>query len=374
MNSQHASAPIRFTRLLQAGIALGACLAASAAAPQALPSEAVPSLAPMLERVSPAVVNISVSGRVEIDNPLADDPFLRRFLDRGVIPDAREFQSAGSGVIVDAANGYVLTNNHVVENAEEITATLLDSRSMQATVIGADPGSDIALLQIAAEGLVEIGFADSSEVRVGDFVVAIGNPFGFSHTVTSGIVSGLGRSQVNPDPNAYEDFIQTDASINPGNSGGALVDLHGGLIGINSAILSRSGGNIGIGFAIPVNMAREIMDQLAEHGEVRRGLLGVRVRRITPEIADTYGLPNTSGALVAAVSMDSAAEDAGITIDDIIVSVDGMSVRDPGSLRNAIGLKQPGDEVRVGLIRDGTERTITAVLGSLAAGAGAPMR
>lgn len=322
-----------------------------------LPS-GVPTLAPMIERVSPAVVNISVSGIVRIESPLAEDPLFRRFF-----PDSdRPVQSAGSGVIVDAQRGYILTNHHVVANADRITATLFDNRSLDARVVGSDQGSDIAVLQVEAEGLAQIELADSDGLRVGDFVVAIGNPFGLSHTVTSGIVSGLGRSNINPD--AYEDFIQTDASINPGNSGGALVDLNGNLVGVNSAIISRGGGNIGIGFAIPANMARNVMEQLIAYGEVRRGLLGVSINDVTPDIADRYGLDGTSGALVMAVSPGSAAEEAGLRVEDIIVSVNEQNVRDAGSLRNLIGLMRPGDRVRVGIVRDGRQREIDATLGS----------
>ena len=336
-------------------------------------AQALPSLAPLIERVSPAVVNISVQGKVPVDdNPLADDPLFRRFFQ--LPPEGRrEFESAGSGVIVDAELGHIVTNHHVIENAAEITITLLDSRSMRAEVIGSDAASDLAILKVDAEDLTGITLADSMSLRVGDYVVAIGNPFGFSHTVTSGIVSGLGRSGVNPDRNAYEDFIQTDASINPGNSGGALVDLNGELVGINSAILSRNGGNIGIGFAIPMNMARNVMDQLIMYGTVSRGLLGVVITSISPELAAEYGLPDTTGALITEVNPDSAAEQAGLQIQDVITSVNGARVRDSGSLRNAIGLLRPGDRVSVGFIRDGREQSVTAVLNALSAAA-APAR
>jgi Do/DeqQ family serine protease len=331
---------------------------------QAQPPEVLPTLAPMIERISPAVVNISVKGHVAADNPLAEDPFFRRFFE---LPEDREFQSAGSGVIVDASRGYILTNHHVVENAEQITVTLLDDRIMQAEVVGTDAPSDLAVLKVEASDLTQITFAESSRLRVGDYVVAIGNPFGFSHTVTSGIISGLGRTRVNPDPNAYEDFIQTDASINPGNSGGALVNLSGDLVGINSAIISRGGGNIGIGFAIPADMAFNVMEQLIDYGEVSRGMLGVTILSITPGVASTYGLSNTSGALVTDVSPDSAAETAGLKINDIIVSVNKRAVRDSGSLRSAIGLMRPGDRVEVGFIRDGREQTVSATLNALSA-------
>jgi serine protease Do/serine protease DegQ len=333
-------------------------------------AQPVVSLAPMIDRVSPAVVNISVSGSVAANNPLADDPTFRRFFDFDV-PRARGFQSAGSGVIVDSDRGYILTNHHVVENAEKITITLLDNRVADARVIGSDKASDLAVLKVDIENLTEIGFAESADLRVGDFVVAIGNPFGFSHTVTSGIVSGLGRSRVNPDPGAYEDFIQTDASINPGNSGGALVNLDGMLVGINSAILSRTGGNIGIGFAIPTSMVRNVMEQLIAFGAVSRGLLGVGIQSVTPDLAITYGLADTSGALVTDVTANSAAEEAGLQIEDIIVSVNNQPVRDVGSLRNAIGLMRPGDAVVVGFIREGRLRSVTATLNPVVSSAAA---
>jgi Do/DeqQ family serine protease len=342
--------------------ALAALVFAASGAAAQLPND-VPSLAPMIERVSPAVVNISVSGSVKVDNPLAQDEFLRRFFDFDDKQGGgrREVEAAGSGVIVDAKKGYILTNHHVVENADKITVTLADNRSLSAKVIGSDEGSDLAVLQVKDNALVQMPFGDSSKLRVGDYVVAIGNPFGFSNTVTSGIVSALGRSGINRD--AYEDFIQTDASINPGNSGGALVNLRGELVGVNSAIISRSGGNIGIGFAIPANMARSVMDQLITYGSVSRGLLGVNIQDVTPELAETYGLHDNSGALVSTVSPNSAAEHAGIQINDVIVSLNEHHVRDSGSLRATVGLLRPGEHVIVGVIRDGREMKINAVLG-----------
>jgi len=335
---------------------LAALLALPAVAAAQLPAQQVPSLAPMIERVSPAVVNISISGRI------TDDPLFRRFLPEQPGRD-REVSSSGSGVIVDAERGYILTNHHVIANADRITVTLFDGRSMIAERVGSDARSDIAVLKIDARDLAQIEFGDSDAVRVGDFVVAIGNPFGLSHTVTSGIVSGLGRSNISPDQDAYESFIQTDASINPGNSGGALVGLNGELLGINSAILSRNGGNIGIGFAIPVNMARHVMSELIEHGTVRRGALGVRITAVTPEIASSRGLKTTRGAVVVVVGPGTAAAKAGLRVDDVIVSIDDEAVRDAGSLRAAIGLHRPGDLVRVGIIRDGAPLVLEATLG-----------
>lgn len=324
--------------------------------------EPLPSLAPLIERVSPAVVNISVNGRIATNSPLAEDPLFRRFFD---VPQEREFASAGSGVIVDARQGYLVTNHHVVENAEEITITLLDSRVMEATVIGSDPASDVAVLKIEANDLVEMAFAKPGSLAVGDYVVAIGNPFGFSNTVTSGIVSALGRSGLNRE--AYEDFIQTDASINPGNSGGPLVNLNGELVGINSAIISRTGQNIGIGFAIPVTTVRNVVEQLIENGEVSRGLLGVSIISITPDLARQYALSSVAGALVTEVLADSAAEEAGLEVHDVIVAINDQPIKDSGSLKNSIGLLRPGVRVRVGFIRDGSERTVTAMLNALTA-------
>jgi len=343
------------------GLGLVTVLARAQSVPQLLGDEPVPSLAPVIEQAAPAVVNISVRGSVPVSNPLTEDPFFRRFFP----PEGqrRQFQSAGSGVIVDAGEGYIITNHHVVENADEITVALMDERTLEARVVGSDPGSDIALLQVEQDGLAEMSLGDSDELRVGDFVIAIGNPFALRHTVTSGIVSGLGRTGINPE--GYEDFIQTDASINPGNSGGALINLKGELVGINSAIFSRSGGNIGIGFAIPVNMARSVMDQIIAFGSVRRGLLGVSIATITPEIAESYDLNTTSGALVTVVGSDSAAEQAGLQIGDVITSVNDGPIEDPSALRNAIGLMRPGDRAEIGFIREGRQRSVTATLGEL---------
>ena len=339
--------------------------AGSTPAAAALDAAPMPSLAPMVRRVSPAVVNIATRGTVKEqaqNNPLLNDPFFRRFFETP--PDAqpreRQFQSAGSGVIIDAKNGYIVTNYHVVENASEITVTLLDNRSFTAKVLGTDEASDLALLQAKEPNLVEIGIADSSQLEVGDYVVAIGNPFGLQHTVTAGIVSALGRSGINPD--GYEDFIQTDASINPGNSGGALVNLRGELVGINSAILSRSGGNIGIGFAISSNLVRSVTDQLIHHGEVRRGVLGINIYDVNSDIAKEYGLSEASGALVAGVAPGSAAEKAGVKTGDVVTAVDGRTIRSAAELRRMIGMLAVGDKVELGLVRDGKPLKLTAVV------------
>jgi len=352
--------------------AIGCCLLAATgsggvALAQAGGSREIPTLAPMIEAISPAVVNIAVTSNVAGGPQTPQDELLRRFFDFEGPPGSREREvvGAGSGVIVDADNGYILTNHHVIANADKFTVTLLENRSLTARVVGTDAGSDLAVLQVDAANLTSIPFGDASALRVGDYVVAIGNPFGFTNSVTSGIVSALGRSGLNPE--AFEDFIQTDASINPGNSGGALVNLNGELVGINSAIISRTGGNVGIGFAIPVNFARVIMGQLVATGTVRRGLLGVRIENVTPEIAATLELPDNSGALVREVNPDSAAERAGIQVYDVIVSINGTRLRDTGSLRSAVGLLPPGERVIVGLLRDGRQQTVTAVLGELAA-------
>jgi serine protease Do/serine protease DegQ len=349
---------------IQVRLATLVCCAWSAIAFAQIPAQVgdtpVPSLAPMLKKVTPAIVNIATKGTVQQQNPLLNDPFFRRFFDVPNVPRERSFQSAGSGVIVDAKNGYIITNAHVIENADEITVTLLDNRSLTAKVIGKDPGSDVAVLQVKAANLAEIPIADSDRAEVGDFVVAIGNPFGLGHTVTSGIVSALGRSGINPE--GYEDFIQTDASINPGNSGGALVDLSGALVGINSAILSRSGGNIGIGFAIPSNMMKTVMNQLIKYGEVKRGVLGVNIQTLTPDIAESMGLDDTQGALISQVLDGSAAEKAGLQAGDVVTAVNGRAVKDAAGLRNTIGLLSVGDRIDVSVLRDGKPRKVTAVI------------
>jgi Do/DeqQ family serine protease len=352
---------------LAAGPAIMVLRPAYAAAPAPVADAApMPSLAPMVKRVSPAVVNIATRGTIKEEpgqrNPLLDDPFFRRFFDAppDSRPRERQFQSAGSGVIVDAKNGYIITNHHVVENASEITITLLDNRSFSAKVIGSDEGADIAVLQVKQPNLIAMALGDSARLEVGDYVVAIGNPFGLQHTVTAGIVSALSRTGINPE--GYEDFIQTDASINPGNSGGALVNLRGELVGINSAILSRSGGNIGIGFAIPVNMAKGVMDQLIKYGQVKRGVLGVNIYNVTPDIAKEFGLSESSGALVAGVAQGSAAERAGVKTGDIITSINSVAMKDASELRNTIGMLRIGDKVEIGLLRDGKALKVTALI------------
>ena len=315
----------------------------------------VPTLAPLLEEVTPAVVNISVQPRSTIeDNPLFRDPFFRRFFN---IPDQAERpeQSAGSGVIVDAANGYVVTNFHVIKDALRVTVTLKDRRKFQAKLVGTDPGTDIALLKIDGKNLQTLRLGNSDLLNVGDFVVAIGNPFGLGQTVTSGIVSALGRSGL--DIEGYEDFIQTDASINPGNSGGALVNLKGELVGINTAIIGPSGANVGIGFAVPSAMVKAVLDQLVRFGEVRRGRLGASSEDITHDLAASLGLASTAGAIVSTVDANSPAEKAGLKPGDVITAVNGKNIRSSLDLRNKIGLMPIGEIVSLELIRKGKPLT-----------------
>jgi len=335
--------------------------AAGAALPVALEGQPLPTLAPMLDQVTPAVLNIATRGHVAVEqNPLLSDPFFRRYFNIPEQPRERQTQSLGSGVIVDAARGYVLTNSHVIHKADEITVTLRDGRHFNAKLIGADPESDVAVIQIPAENLTALPLADSTQLRVGDFVVAIGNPFGLGQTVTSGIVSALGRSGLGIE--GYEDFIQTDASINPGNSGGALVNLRGELIGINTAILAPTGGNIGIGFAIPINMARDIMAQLVEHGEISRGRLGVTAQDLTPELAKAFGIKATQGTVVAQVAVGSPAEKAGLKAGDVITGVNGKSVRNSADVRNSIGLLRVGEQVKIEVLRDGKASVLIATI------------
>ena len=321
----------------------------------------LPTLAPMLEKTTPAVVNISTTGKVVVRDPFFDDPFFRRFFDVPEQRRERRIRGLGSGVIVDAGNGYIVTNSHVIDKAEDIVVTLEDGQRFNAKVIGKDPDADIAVIQIDAERLTEIALGDSDNLRQGDFVVAIGNPFGLGQTVTSGIVSALGRSGLGIE--SYEDFIQTDASINPGNSGGALVNLRGELIGINTAIYGSGGGNIGIGFAIPVNMARQIISQLVEHGEVRRGRLGFVVQDLTPELAEAFGVARKKGVVVARVEAKSPAQKAGIRVGDVIIAVNGREVDNSAQVRNEIGLLRVGSEVEIEVLRDGKTRSLTASVG-----------
>ena len=337
--------------------------------PQAVPStdpdgspQPLPSLANMLERVNPAVVNIATRSVVRERNRLLEDPFFRRFFN---VPKSRQryrrTQSAGSGVVVDASAGYIVTNAHVVKNADEISIGVSDGRTLEATLIGMDPEVDLALLQVPAEDLTEIDYADSARLRVGDFVVAIGNPFGLNQTVTSGIISALGRSGLGIE--GYEDFIQTDASINPGNSGGALVDLNGRLVGINTAIFAPSGGNIGIGFAIPANMVSAVTAQLIEKGEINRGFVGAIVQPLNRELAKAFGVISGEGVPQGVVVVDvqggSSAEQAGLEPGDVIVQMGGNAIVSIADFSAQAAVMFIGDEVEVRFVRQGEKRQTT---------------
>jgi len=336
---------------------------AFAALPDMANGAPLPSLAPMLENVTPAVVNIATAGHVELkQHPLLSDPFFRRFFDVPNMPRERKTQSLGSGVIVDAKRGLVLTNNHVIANADQIHVRLNDGRQFDAELVGSDPETDVAVIRIKATGLVALPSANSDQARVGDFVVAIGNPFGLGQTVTSGIISALARSGLGI--TGYEDLIQTDASINPGNSGGALVSLRGELVGINTAIYSQSGGNIGIGFAIPVNMARQVMEQLVRFGEVNRGYLGAEMQNLDPELAAAFGMKMAQGAVLVNIIPGSPAEKAGLKPGDVVMAVNGKPVRDAPDLRNRIGLLRVDDKLSLDVLRDGSRVTIGAVIGA----------
>ncbi len=340
-----------------------ACVNANAVLPTQVDGTNLPSLAPMLERSMPAVVNISTSTNVRMqDNPLLNDPVFRYFFGIPNQPRQQQRNSLGSGVIIDKDEGYVLTNNHVIDKADVITVTLSDGRQLNAKLIGTDPEADVAVIQIPADNLSALEIADSSQLKVGDFVVAIGNPFGLGQTVTSGIISALGRSGLGIE--GYEDFIQTDASINPGNSGGALVNLRGEFIGMNTAILAPSGGNVGIGFAIPSNMAITIKDSLVKHGEVRRGMLGVTTQDLTPDLIKAFNLQSQHGAVVSRVDAGSPAEKAGMEPGDIIVAVNGHEIRNGSSqIRTLIGLLQIGDTANIDIIRGGERMTVEATIG-----------
>ena len=315
----------------------------------------LPTLAPLVREITPSVVNISVRGRVKENNPLYREQLFREYLD---VPKEleREIQAVGSGVIVDAQHGYVLTANHVVAQASAVQVMTKDGRRLGAKLVGRDPGTDVAVLRLqGAQSLKTIPMGDSDRLDVGDFVIAVGNPFGLGQTVTSGIVSALGRTGVGKQ--GYEDFIQTDASINPGNSGGALVNMRGELVGINTAIFSTGGGNVGIGFAVPINIARRVMDQIVEHGHVRRGRIGVSIKDMTPPAVAT-STETIEGAVIAEVSHGSPAEQVGIQKGDIIVAADGTPICSAAQLRNKIGLTQVGERLELTLKRKGAVNNV----------------
>lgn len=348
--------PLIFLLGLPIGSALGAL-------PATLDGRPLPSLAPVLKEVTPSVVNVYTQTRVRVRSPLLDDPIFRRFFNVPDAPRERVSQSLGSGVIVDAKNGYVLTNNHVIARADEIAVGLKDGRSLEARLIGTDPDTDLAVIQIPPEDLQALKLADTDELQVGDFVVAVGNPFGLGQTVTSGIVSALGRTGLRG--LEYQNFIQTDASINPGNSGGALINLRGELVGINSAIFTPSGGNVGIGFAIPSSMARYVMNQLIEFGEVRRGTLGIYVQDLTVDLAGAFAVDAGRGVLVAEIAEGSAADDAGLQPGDVITGMSGQAVNNVQDFHNAEGRLPLGESLQLEYLRDGNVDSVSVVIRSV---------
>ena len=334
----------------------------AAGLPPYVDGQPLPSLAPMLEHSMPAVVNISTSTNIQVnENPLMQDPYFRQFFNVPHQSRQQQKNSLGSGLIIDSIQGLVLTNNHVIDKADKILVTLNDGRQLNAELIGTDPEADIAIIKVPAKNLTQLPMADSSQLKVGDFVVAIGNPFGLGQTVTSGIVSALGRSGLGIE--GYEDFIQTDASINPGNSGGALVNLRGELVGMNTAILAPTGGNVGIGFAIPSNMIMPIKDLLVKHGEVKRGLLGVTTQDLTPELVNAFNLENKHGAAISRIEAYSPAEEAGLEPGDVIVLANGRVVKSSQDIRNIVGLLQIGDKVNLEYFRGNEKKEAVAIIG-----------
>lgn len=323
------------------------------------------SMSKMLKNILPAVVNVTVRGELPALPPQVNATQPNAQPQHGPQAGINNFESTGSGVVVDAKNGYIVTNAHVIRYAKVLIITLSDGRMLKARIIGIDPATDIAVIQVNDKYLQGIPLADSSHIEPGDFVAAIGSPFGLHQTVTSGVVSALNRSLGIEGPNGYENFIQTDASINPGNSGGALVDMKGNLIGINTAILAPRGGNIGIGFAIPSNMVKTIMQQLIQFGEVKRGVLGVMVQTLTPDLADAFNAPNTVGALVTHLQENSPAATAGVKEKDIILSINDTQVKNAAQLRSMIGLMGVGTSAKMKIKRGSKNLTLTAVIENL---------
>jgi len=322
----------------------------------------MPSLAPMLELATPTVVNISTIGEIRSEeHPLLSDPFFKHFFNFPSRKQKKRHNSLGSGVIIDASHGHILTNHHVIDKALEIQVTLKDGRKFPAELLGSDPETDIAVLKIPSEGLQALPLSNSDRLRVGDFVVAIGNPFGLTQTVTSGIVSALGRSGLGIE--GYENFIQTDASINPGNSGGPLVNLRGELVGLNTAIIAPGGGNVGIGFAIPINMAQAIVQQILEFGGVRRGVFGIEMQGMTPDLAQALGVTQQTGAVVVHIKSGSSAEKAGIAIGDIILAINGRPMHSPTDVETALALLRVGDTLEIRVLRDERQFRLKARIG-----------
>ena len=320
----------------------------------------VPSLAPILENVTPAVVNIHSTSRQRVSN--RNQSFYNWFYGLPSVPQERVTQSLGSGVIVDSETGYILTNNHVIDDADDIQVSLQDGRSISATLIGTDEGTDVAVIQIEANDLNALRLVDSKNMRVGDFVVAVGNPFGLGQTVTSGIVSALGRN--NLQGLGYQNFIQTDASINPGNSGGALINLKGELVGINTAIYSPSGGNVGIGFAIPSSLAKRIMKQLIQFGQVRRGSLGIEVQDITANLARAFNLDKNSGVIITDIEPDSPADLAGLVPGDIISHLNNNRIKNQHDFENQEGLFELNTSIDIKFLRNEKEKTTRTEINS----------
>ncbi|EPF0315962.1 serine endoprotease DegQ [Enterobacter chuandaensis] len=346
---------------LSVGLSLSASYPAGAALPSQVPGQAaIPSLAPMLEKVLPAVVSVQVEGTA-VQSQRVPEELKKYFGDESPNQQAQPFEGLGSGVIIDAAKGYILTNNHVISQADKISVQLNDGREFDAKLIGGDDQSDIALLQVQnPSNLTQIAIADSDKLRVGDFAVAVGNPFGLGQTATSGIISALGRSGLNLE--GLENFIQTDASINRGNSGGALLNLNGELIGINTAILAPGGGSVGIGFAIPSNMAQTLAQQLIQFGEVKRGLLGIKGMEMSADIAKAFNINVQRGAFVSEVLPNSGSAKAGIKSGDVIVSLNDKPLSSFAELRSRIATTEPGAKVKLGLIRDGKPLNVEVTL------------